>query len=145
MPNQALKDEHNILRHVASGRLRRDEEGVVIGCLPQAFEHREDEDYLSATWIEHFTAAPVAQRELAIKAMRNALKIGRNAAFFEGNVKAIHDACRERTARIRILHEPTDENPGHAALRRVPRDDAELRGLLADKVFTTFILNGAVA
>lgn len=116
----------------------------MIGCLPQAFEHRGDEEYLSSTWIEHFAGTTAQQRDLAINAMRNALTIGKNAAFLEGNVKAIHAACSERGARIRILHEPTDENPGHAAIRRIPREDAELRGLLADKVFTTFILNSAV-
>src|SRR5688500_723456 len=103
MPNRPLKNEDNVLRHVASGRLRRDSDGVVIGCLPQAFEHREGEDYLSATWIEHFAGSPAQQRELAIQAMRNALTVGRNAAFVEGNVKAIHDACAERRVRIRIL------------------------------------------
>jgi hypothetical protein len=144
-----VPDEHHVLRFVAWGRLRKDENDVVIGCLPAAFEYREDEEYLSVTWIEHFVGSAPDQLTLAAQAFRRGYfldggKGGAKAAFAKGNVGRMHAACAKFGAKIRVLHEPEDLNPGHVAVRRIPRDNQDLRALLADDVFTELTANSQI-
>lgn len=51
-----LPDEHHVMRYVPWGRLRRDgdDDSIVLGFLPQAFQLRPDEEYLSVTWVEFY-------------------------------------------------------------------------------------------
>ena len=46
-----LPDEHHVIRNVSWRRLRRDEDDNVLGFLPQAFQLRADEEYLSVNWL----------------------------------------------------------------------------------------------
>ena len=52
-PARVPNDSH-VMRYVRKRHLRRDENGNVLGILPQALELREGEEYLSVTWLENF-------------------------------------------------------------------------------------------
>ncbi len=43
--------------------------------------------------------------------------------------------------KIRIIHEPEDDNKAHTALRGWPRDNDDLLNLLADEAWSSFVLN----
>jgi hypothetical protein len=58
-PPQKLADIHSLLRYVPWGKLLKAEDGeTVLGLLGIAFELRTGEEYLSATWVEHFDNDP---------------------------------------------------------------------------------------
>ncbi len=55
MASKYLPDDNHVVRYVPFSKLATDEEtGEILGFLYTAFEAREDEEYLSATWVEHF-------------------------------------------------------------------------------------------
>jgi hypothetical protein len=144
MPITYLPDEHHVLRYVPWTKLRRDEEDNVIGVLGIAFRLREDEEYLSATWMEFFPGAKAVSAEAAIKAIRaSKLTVTAKSGFALGNVKVIKDACEANARRhkIRIIHEEADDNRAHAALRGWPHDNEDLLSLIADEVWSETILN----
>ena len=49
---KANEDAHHVIRYVRKNLLRRDENGNILGLLPQALELREHEDALSISWLE---------------------------------------------------------------------------------------------
>jgi hypothetical protein len=53
-----LPDEDHVVRYVPWGRLRRDEDENVLGFLPQAFQLRQEEDYLSVNWLQYYDGDP---------------------------------------------------------------------------------------
>jgi hypothetical protein len=154
--NDKIPSADHVLRYVARNRCRTDGNGNIIGCLPIAFEHRpasgnrEAEEYLSVTWVEHFAGVPQAQIVAAVQAFRQAYfqdqakGAGANSAFAKANVGQIHSVCETQRAKIRIVHHPSAQNPGHAAMRQVPRDNIDLLAILADEVFVDMILNSAI-
>jgi hypothetical protein len=105
-----LPVEDHVVRYVPKPRLRRDEDGNVIGVLPQAFERREDEDYLSVTWLEHFCSEYEAGLRAASAAIRRQLKVKPRDGFTVGNVGKIVEVCESVEVRIRLLHEEEPEN-----------------------------------
>src|ERR1700731_389524 len=56
MPANVPPSDH-VMRYAAYGRLRRDGDDNVLGLLPQAFLRKENEEYLSVTWVEYFPGA----------------------------------------------------------------------------------------
>jgi hypothetical protein len=135
MPTKLPAEDH-VVRYVPKVRLRRDEAGNVIGVLPQVFERREDEGYLSATWLEHFCSEYEAGLRAAAAAIRRQLTVKARAGFTVGNVGKIIEICESVNVRVRLLHEKEPENTGHAAIRGIPRDHLELFELLAADAFT---------
>lgn len=134
MPSNYLLEEERIVRFVPWGKLRRDEDDNVLGCLPAAFALRDEEEFLSVTWCEYFAGAPDEQLRCAIEAIRNSdLRVGRKAQFAVGLVGAIRARAESRSGarKLRIIHEPESDNAAHSAIRHWPRDDDELLDLLA--------------
>lgn len=144
MAPRKLEDVHSLLRYVPWGKLIKDEDGeTVIGIFGAAFELRTNEEYLSATWIDHFGDDPTRGTPVnqAVRAIRSsALKPSTKSGFTRGNVRQIRAACSERNARVRFLHESTDDNPAHAALRQWP-EDALLYDRLAESEWADWFLN----
>jgi hypothetical protein len=135
MASNYLRDEERVVRYVPWGKLRRDEDDNVLGSLPAAFALREDEEYLSVTWCEYFAGTPDESLRCAIEAIRgSAIKVGQKARFAVGEVGRLRRRAegREKARKLRIIHEPEDDNQAHAAIRHWPREDDELLELLAE-------------
>jgi hypothetical protein len=80
----------------------------------------------------------------AIKAIRaSQVKVTPRSGFAVGNVGRVKDACLADTQkhRIRIIHEPEDDNQAHTALRGWPRDNDPLLELLAEDMWSETVLN----
>jgi hypothetical protein len=124
------------MRLVPYARVRRDEDDQVIGFLPQAFALREDEDYLSAAWIEFFKKPTHLQNiHATLKAFAAALKVRKSARFALGNVGTIKAACKQHGQSVRISHEPLDGFDAHASVRQINTDDDQLLELLASEAW----------
>ncbi|MCH8998172.1 MAG: hypothetical protein IID48_07870 [Proteobacteria bacterium] len=124
------------MRYVRKRQLRRDENGNVLGILPQALELRDGEAFLSVTWLEHFD--PQYERGLtqAAEAIRRQLEVRGNDGFSTTAVGGFCDICERFKEKVRVLHEPVNpENTGHVAIRRFPRDNLDLLDLLASDAF----------
>jgi hypothetical protein len=130
----SLDDNHHLVRHIRESEID-DQEGHLL-AFPQAFALRTGETYLSNGWLEFFDGAIDAQlsgiaammsRTRAVKA-RHALAIGR-----VGNIR---DACKSFDQRVRILHEPFEDNLAYAVVRRINTDESQLLELLAQEAWS---------
>jgi hypothetical protein len=139
-----LPNDDHVMRYVPWGRLRRDGDDNVLGFLPEAFQRRENEDSLSVNWLEHFAGDRDSQITASVRMFRNSITVGTKSAFGIANVGKIKDVCRDNGATVRIIYEPTDSNPGHAGIRRLPRDDLSLLEALAADAFVELVHNAAI-
>ena len=125
------------MRHVTPARLRKDENGNVLGFIGPAFRLREGEEYLSAAWIEH---AATHSREADIAATVEAFKasgltVRPSHRFAVGNVGRIREACATHRQKVRISHEPEHLFDAHASVRQFNSDNDELLELLAEEAW----------
>ncbi len=143
VPSAYLPPNHRVLRYVPWAKLRKDEDDNVIGVLWIAFKLRFNEEYLSATWVEFFKSdEPVVD---AIHAIRlSNIGVRPKSGFAIGVVKRIDEECKSRKRRIRFLHEATEDNVAHAAIRGWPADDDELLERLAEDAWSETILNQSI-
>ena len=111
-----LPDTDHVIRYVSWNRLRRDGDDNVLGFLPQAFDLRPGEPYLSVNWLEYQEGDRETQIRLSIWAMR----------------------C------VRVVHEPEPANPGHSAIRQLQSDDLTLLEALAADAFVEKINNSDI-
>lgn len=139
--------EHHVVRYVPWSRLRKDEEDHVIGVLGAAFKLRGDEDYLSASWAEFFGGKHDECVAATVKAIRASnVQVTPRSGFAVGNVGRIKDICfadREKH-KIRIIHEPEDDNKAHTAIRGWPRSNDPLLELIAEEAWSETILNSQI-
>lgn len=135
MPPTKIPNDHHVMRYVRRKGLRRDENGIVLGILPQALELRPKEEFLSVTWLEHFSLEYEEGFIEASKAICKTLEVKKKDGFSVSKVEDIFKGCASFDVKIRILHEPEEENSGHVAVRRFPRDNIELLDLLAAESF----------
>lgn len=138
-----LPDEHHVVRYVPWGKLRRDGDDNVLGFLPQAFQLRPEEEYLSVSWLEFYPDLASNVRD-AIWVMRKVMTVGAKSAFAIGNVGTIKETCLAREVRVRIVHEPEDDDPAHSAIRRLPREDLTLLAALAEEAFPKMVRNSDI-
>jgi hypothetical protein len=138
----AIPSTEHIIRYVPWKLLIKGEDEVtVVGVFPQAFDLRDNEEYLSVTWVEHFSGVTICDRlHSAVQTFRKTMSAGAKSRYLMGNVGAVHRICDDNDKRVRIVHEP-DENPGHVAIRRFPKDDLELASQLIEEAFTAHINN----
>ena len=148
MPITYLPLEDHVVRYVSWSRLRKDENDNVIGVLGAAFRLRPAEEYLSATWAEFFQQTSREECvSAAVRAIRaSEIRVSPRSGFAVGNVRRIKDACLadRQKHKIRIIHEPEDDNQAHTALRGWPREGDLLLELIAEEVWNETILNSAV-
>jgi hypothetical protein len=137
-----------MVRYVPWARLRKDENENVVGVLAAAFRLREGEEYLSVTWAEFFQKAVRSENlQAAIRAIRGSrVAVKPLSGFAIGNVRGVADVCLadNRRHKVRIVHEPTDDNGAHVAVRGWPRDNEPLLELLANDAWSEVILNKSV-
>jgi hypothetical protein len=103
-----LKHEDHVARHVSSGKLKRNEVGVVYGCFPQAFLMRRDEEELSGSWVEFFTGTWNERLIRTLEAIKSVgLTVRPRDGLVASNIGAIHETCGLFGVRARVLHEPS--------------------------------------
>jgi hypothetical protein len=145
MPITYLPPEHHVVTYVPWSRLRKDEEDNVIGVLGAAFRLRKDEEYLSATWVEFFKVPSHGGCiAAAAKVIRGSeVKVTTRSGFAIGNVGRIKDICLadKQNHKIRVIHEPEDDNEAHTALRGWPHDNDPLLDLIAEDAWSETVLN----
>lgn len=142
-----IPDDDHVIRHVPWARLRRDEDDNVIGFLPQAFQLRPDEQYLSVNWMEYHDGDRDTQITSSIWGIRASFErpLGAKSAFGIASVTTIKDISQAAGTRVRITHEPDgDRNPGHAGIRQLPRDDLNLLEALAADAFVERVNNADI-
>jgi hypothetical protein len=148
VPSNYIPVEHSLIRYVPWAKLRKDEDDNVVGVLAVAFKLREGETDLSATWLEFFANAGArsAQVDAAIAAIRQSkLQPTAKSGFTLGLVGRIAAAANRENNKIRVLHEPMDDNQAHVGIHRWPKDNDDLFELLADEIWNELILNKNVA
>jgi hypothetical protein len=139
-----LPDTDHVLRHVAWGQLRRDDELNVIGFLGEAFRRREDEESLSVSWLEFYPTPETRLRD-AVWAVRKNRKVGSKSAFALACVANLKRVCSEvGGTRVRVVHEPLPSWPAHSGIRRLSRDDEALLEALAADAFAEMVLNSSI-
>jgi hypothetical protein len=139
-----LPDEDHVMRYVPWARLRRDGDDNVLGFLGEAFQLKPKEESLSVNWLEYFHGEKDEKIHLSVEAFRHTITVGKKSAFGIGNVAKIKDICRANGASVRIVYEPTDDNPSHSGIRRLPRDDLSLLEALAADAFVELVQNTAI-
>jgi hypothetical protein len=147
MKGQNLPDEHHVIRVVPFTKLETDGEGRPTGrVLFSAFQRRETEEGLSVTWLEYFAGDRPVQIVRAVHAIRASnFKPSPKSAFAIGGVGPIKQQCVAKNHKIRIIHDPVDDNKAHAELRQFPRDDVALLEALATSGWSELVFNAAVA
>jgi hypothetical protein len=139
MASNYLLDSDHVVRFVPWGKLRRDEDDNVVGVLPEAFALRADEEYLSVTWCDYFNGSHLENIRCAIEAIRNSdLTVGSKAQFAVGQVANIRSLVEDYyPKKLRIIHEPEEDNDAHVSIRHWPRDDLRMLALLAEDPWKT--------
>ena len=76
-----LPDGDHVMRHVPFARLRKDEDGNIVGFLPDAFALRPDEKELSVNWLEHFRGTHKKNIHSSVEIFRKTRDVGGKSAF----------------------------------------------------------------
>ena len=119
------------MRYVPPARLRRDEDGNVLGILPEAFAHRNDENFLSVNWLEHFKKDKASNLRECVDAQRATLKVGKNCVYAVAVVDKVKQVCVKKLKPVRIVYHPTKGNAAHSALYVQHNEDLNVMSDLA--------------
>ena len=125
-------------------KARRDENDVIVGVLPTAFELRTNEDYLSVTWIQHFGGDLCDQVTEAVRATRQSMTCSPKSCYGLSSSAEIRSVATKTAMKVRMLVEPTVENPAHVAVRQLDFSSFLLRQYLASDAFTSFVRNSDI-
>jgi hypothetical protein len=106
------------------------------GQLEQAFALRPNETYLSNGWLEFFDGMVDAQLSGLAAMMSKSRAIKAHHALAIGCVGDIREACVRFDQKVRILHEPFDDNLAYATIRRINTEEAQLLELLAQDAWS---------
>ncbi len=127
----SLPGSDHIMRYVPPARLRRDEDGNVIGILPVAFAHRTSEDALSVNWLEFFKKDKASNLRDCVEAQRATLKVGKNCIYAVAVVDKVKQVCVKKQKTVRIVYHPTKGNPAHSVLHVQHNEDLNVMSDLA--------------
>ena len=133
MTPQPIPDSEHVLRHAKPRLVRRDDDNKVVGVYPEAFKHRDDEEYLSATWIEHFDSDYEVGFIMAAEAIRRQLpNIKPKAGLVASRAGDIREVPKRFGLKVRVLHEPDPpRNSGYCAIRRLRGAELDVLEALA--------------
>lgn len=105
-------------------------------AFPQAFALRSNETYLSNGWLEFFEGTTDRQLSGIAAMMSKTRTIKSHHALAVGRVGDIKEACLDYDQKVRILHEPFDDNLAYAVVRRINTDEMQLLELLAQEAWS---------
>lgn len=126
-----LPGQDHIMRYIPSARLRRDEDGNVLGILPQAFLYRDGENHLSVNWLEFFKKNKATNLINCVLLQRKTLSVGKNSAYAVAVVDMVNQVCVKKRKPARIVYHPTEANPAHAAFHVQHNEDLNIMSELA--------------
>jgi len=127
--SSSLDDNHHLVRHSRESEID-DQEGKLM-AFPQAFALRTGETYLSNGWLEFFDGSTY-QRLSGVAAMMSKTRaVKPHHALAIGRVGDIKNGCQSFNQKVRVLHEPFDDNLAYATVRRINTDEMQLLELLA--------------
>lgn len=146
-PKKPVPDPHTVVRKVSKTRWVKDQKTGQPKPLPQAFELRVNEEYLSASWLEHAGGTKDECLKKTVNTLRNVTNIplGEPCAYALGTVADIKATCLDFGKAIRIVHEAKSNNPAYAAVRQIGPNNLELMERLASKAWATLVLNRDIA
>lgn len=110
--------------------MRDENTKAAIGIFPEAFSLREGERDLSVSWLEYFSGDRMQRLRQVIDHAE--LELNPRHGFATLQVGIFADICAAHSAKVRIIHEPTDGNPAHSSVHRYPRENQELVAVLAN-------------
>lgn len=139
-----LPNEDHVVRYISKNKILRDEDGNVLGVLPQAFALRELESNLSVNWLEYFKKNDRSENVKAlVENMRQNIDV-KKGAFAIANVAKIIEAANQRQFnQVKVVHSPQKPNNlSHSSIIRMPQNnDDELMLLLSVNVFSEVVQN----
>lgn len=135
-----LSSEDHVVRHIPFPHLKKDSDGNVLGILPQAFQHKFDEEYLSVNWLEYFKSdknTNLVQTKKSIIEAKKSKSISPKSYLAVGNVGKIKESFLEKgPTKIRIAYAPSRLNPAHSGMYHIPKEDQDMMAMLAEEIFT---------
>jgi hypothetical protein len=132
--SSSLDDGHHLVRHIRESEID-DQEGRLL-AFPQAFALRPNETYLSNGWLEFFDGPPDRQLSGVTAMMSKTRAVKAHHALAIGQVGEIKGACQTFNQKVRVLHEPFEDNLAYAAIRRINTDEGQLLELLAQDAWS---------
>ncbi len=105
-----------------------------MGVLPQAYQRRENEEFLSVNWLEREPGDQQTRLQVAAKLIQGTQKsgkVGAKARLAVSQVGKFKQICQDNGSKVRIVHEPVDGNEPHSSIRQIPRDDQVLLEAIA--------------
>lgn len=138
-----LPDQDNVARFVSKNKLIKDDDGVVVGLFPQAFELRDSENDLSVNWLEYFNNGDELQNLIAVVKDFRLIFNPKNGAFAVANVGEIKKVALQRGFKyVKVVHSPVKPgNLSHSSVIRLPRNDNDLMLSFSMNVFSKIFLN----
>lgn len=130
MSGAYLSEDHRVIRQVPPRCQVKGDSGEFVGVNFNAFLLRENEEYLSVSWPEHFAADSVKQCQLAINQMRAVRSDRDSTAYWIAQISDLRHAMLGNS--FRAISEPIGDFTSHAALRRWPRTNFLLELLAAE-------------
>jgi len=111
------------------------EDGTISGT---AFRPRPTDDFLSINWLEFLTSK---NRDEQIRALREVLglklRLGANAKIAVHNVGELIDHVLSQSPderRLRVLHQPEEQDPSHSGVFGLTSEDDLVADLLAEAI-----------
>ncbi len=136
-----LPDQDHVIRHVPWKRLQKDEDGNILGFLPQAFALRPTEESISVSWLEYFEGNREAKIKKSVQELRAVRKTSKKSAFGIGNVGTIKEICKKSGKVVKIVYAPSKGISSHSEIRHIPKDDLLLLQDLATHAFLELVHN----
>ncbi|MER9053033.1 hypothetical protein [Mesorhizobium sp. M0910] len=146
MTSNKIPDVHTVVRKVSKSRLTVDLLTGETVPLPQAFELRPNEEYLSASWLEFHGNDRAASVVATVHTLRKCVNIKPNdkCGFALGVVENIKATCASFKKTIRIVHEKKSNNPAYAAVRQIGPNNLDLMEALAKGAWRSVVKNADV-
>ena len=135
-----------VVRYVPSGRMRKheDDDNIIFGPNPNAFEQRATDNYLSVTWCQYFEGSKDQQLRCSIEAIRNSkLEVKPKACFCIAETDSLFAAIQDAGKHGRAVYHPEDDNLAHAGIYGIAPDELQLLARLADEVWSDYLTKGA--
>jgi hypothetical protein len=130
---------------VRANRILKDPDTLEpIGFLPEAFQLRDGEDGLSASWVQHFQGEKRVAVAAAMEEFAGVFEVKRKDRFALGAVGAIKAACAGEGVKVRIVHDGKVYG-SHAAVRQFSAATFELSALLATEAWAAMVAPSAPA
>lgn len=131
MKGDLLPDQDHICRYCSATKFT--ENGLITGA---AFQLRPSDKYLSVNWLEFFQ---LTDRQEQIREVRKVLRLtlGAKAKLAVLNVEAIVNFVHTQSPdarKLRVLHEPEENDPSHSGIYRFGYDDHLIADLIAETV-----------